>query len=198
MIRIVLAEDQSMVRDALATLLGMEHDIEVIAAVGDGDEALRLVRSLEPDVLVADIEMPGLSGIELAESLVDSTTRVIIVTTFDRPGYLRRALDAGVRGYLLKDSPGDDLPVAIRKVAQGGRVIDPDLALGAWSDADPLSNRDRRVLRLAEDGLSNAQIAGRLNLTEGTVKNYVSDAIGKLHARNRTEAVRLARVKGWL
>ncbi len=166
--------------------------------MGNGDEALRLVRSLAPDVLVADIEMPGLSGIELAESLIDSTTRVIIVTTFDRPGYLRRALDAGVRGYLLKDFPGDDLPDAIRIVAQGGRVIDPDLAVGAWSDADPLSDRDRRVLRLAEDGLSNAQIAGRLKLTEGTVKNYVSDAIGKLNARNRTDAVRLARVKGWL
>lgn len=198
MIRIILAEDQNMVRDALAMLLAMEPDIEVVAAVGDGDEAFDLVRSLEPDVLVADIEMPGRSGIELAESLVDSRTRVIIVTTFDRPGYLRRALDAGVRGYLLKDSPGDELPEAIRTVARGGRVIDPDLAVGAWSDPDPLSDRDRRVLRLAEFGMSNAQIADRLNLTEGTVKNYVSDAIGKLHAQNRTDAVRLARVKGWL
>ena len=142
MIRIVLAEDQGMVRDALATLLGMESDIEVVGSAGNGDKAYELVRSLKPDVLLADIEMPGRSGIELAEALEDSETHVIIVTTFDRPGYLRRALDAGVRGYLLKDSPGDELPEAIRKVAKGGRVVDPDLAVGAWGDPDPNSQRD--------------------------------------------------------
>lgn len=197
MIRVLIAEDQNLLRDALGTLLGLENDLEVVGLAGDGDSAFDLAKTLRPDVVVADIEMPGRSGLQLAEEL-QGQTRLIIVTTFARPGYLRRALEAGVRGYLLKDSPGDVLPDAIRKVAAGGRVVDPALAFAAWSDADPLSTRDREVLVLAEKGLNNAQIASRLSLSEGTVKNYVSQAMAKLQAQNRTDAVHIARNKGWL
>ena len=200
MIRLLLAEDQAMVRGALSALLGLEDDIEVVAAVADGEAAWRELQRLEPDVLVADIEMPGLTGLELAQRLHRHRlpTRVVIVTTFARPGFLRRALDAGVAGYLLKDAPADRLVEAVRQVHRGVRSIDPELAVEAWSEADPLNDRERQVLRLAGEGRSAGDIATQLNLSPGTVRNYLSEAIGKLGVGNRIEAARLARQKGWL
>ena len=200
MIRVLLAEDQAMLRGALAALLAMETDIEVVGSAGDGETAWRELQRLKPDVLVTDIEMPGLTGLELAQRLQrhESPTRVVIVTTFGRPGFLRRALDAGVGGYLLKDAPVDHLADAVRRVHAGGRAVDPQLAVDAWSDADPLNDRERQVLRLAGEGLSAGEIAARLSLSQGTVRNYLSEAIGKLGVGNRIEAHRLARQKGWL
>jgi len=181
-------------------LLDLEPDIEVVGNAHDGPTALRRVEELSPDVLLADIEMPLLTGLEVAAELHRraSPTRVIIVTTFARPGYLRRAMDAGVAGYLLKDRPVEDLVAAVRTVCSGGRAIDPTLAVHAWSDPDPLSDRERAVLRLAGDGQSTAAIGAHLGLTEGTVRNYLSEAIGKVGAENRTEAARIARDRGWL
>jgi two-component system response regulator DesR len=200
MIRVLLAEDQAMVRGALSALLRMEADIELLAASADGESAWRELQRLQPDVLVTDIEMPGLSGLELAQRIQRQQlpTKVIIVTTFARSGFLRRALESGVCGYLLKDAPAEHLAEAIRKVHRGGRVIDPQLALDAWSEADPLNDRERQVLRLAGEGMSAAEIATQLNLSSGTVRNYLSEAIGKLGVGNRIEAYRLARQKGWL
>ncbi len=201
MIRIVLAEDQAMVRGALAALLALEDDIDVVGEAPDGVEAERLVSQLQPDLLVTDIEMPKLSGLDLAKRLRDSgdATRVVIVTTFARAGYLRRALDAGVRGYLLKDAPSSKLAEALRDVHRGGRAIAPELAQDAWrEDADPLTERERDVLRLAGEGLNSAEIGERLHLSAGTVRNYLSEAISKLGASNRIEAHRLARQRGWL
>jgi len=199
-IRIVIAEDQAMVLGALAALLEAEGDIEVAGQARNGQEALRLAVSLKPDVLVSDIEMPEMTGLELAAELKRqaSRVRVIILTTFARTGYLRRALDAGVSGYLLKDSPSAALAEAVRRVHAGGRAIDPELAAEAWSEADPLTDRERQVLRQAGEGSSGAEIAAKLNLSEGTVRNYLSEAISKLGASNRTEAARIARQKGWL
>ena len=200
MIRIVLAEDQALVRGALAALLGLEPDIDVLAAVADGVEAWNEVRQRAPDILVTDIEMPQLTGLELAQRVqrYGLATKVVIVTTFARPGFLRRALDAGVAGYLLKDAPAERLAEALRTVQRGGRAIDPQLAVEAWSEADPLSERERQVLRLAGDGRSAGDIAAALNLSPGTVRNYLSEAISKLGVGNRVEAFRLARQKGWL
>ena len=200
MIRVVLAEDQAMVLGALASLLGIERDLEVVGRATTGRQALALTQQLLPDVLVTDIEMPDLSGLDVAAALKAAThpTRIVMLTTFARPGYLRRALDSGVSAYLLKDSPSDKLADAIRRVAGGGRVIDPALATDAWSEADPLTDRERQVLRLAADGLSGAAVAAALDLSEGTVRNYLSEAISKLGAKNRVEAANLARAKGWL
>lgn len=204
MIRVVLAEDQSMVRGALAALLTLQSDIEVVAQAADGMEGLKAVLEHTPDVLVADIEMPGMTGLELAAAVRDERdrsglkTRVVIVTTFARAGYLRRALEAGVSGYLLKDAPADRLAKAIRRVVQGGVAIDAELALAAWEEEDPLTDRERQVLRLAGEGSSSADIAAQLHLSEGTVRNYLSEVMSKLGAGNRTEAARLAREKGWL
>jgi len=200
MIGILLAEDQAMVRGALSALLGLEPDIEVLAAVADGEAAWRELQRLQPDVLVTDIEMPGLGGLELAQRVQrhGMAVKVVIVTTFGRSGFLRRALDAGVSGYLLKDAPAEDLAEALRKVHRGGRAIDPQLAVDAWSEADPLNDRERQVLRLAGEGRPASDIAARLNLSHGTVRNYLSEAIGKLGVANRIEAYRLARQKGWL
>ena len=199
-IRVLLAEDQAMVRGALSALLAMESDIEVLGAAADGEEAWRELQRLKPDVLVTDIEMPGLTGLELAQRIQRHAlpVKVVIVTTFARAGFLRRALDAGVSGYLLKDAPAEDLAEALRKVQGGGRVIDPQLAIEAWSEADPLNDRERQVLRLAGEGLSAGEIAARLHLSQGTVRNYLSEAIGKLGVGNRIEAYRMARQKGWL
>jgi two-component system response regulator DesR len=200
MIRVLLAEDQAMVRGALAALLRLEPDIDVVGSAADGEEAWRAVQQLKPDILVTDIEMPGLTGIELAQRVqrYELPSKVVIVTTFARAGFLRRALDAGVSGYLLKDAPAEQLADALRKVHRGGRAIDPELALEAWSEADPLNDRERQVLRLAGEGMSAGDIAARLNLSQGTVRNYLSEAIGKLGVGNRIEAFRLARQKGWL
>lgn len=200
MIRVLLAEDQAMVRGALSALLSLESDIEVLGSAPDGEAAWRELQRLKPEVLVTDIEMPGLTGLELAQRVQRHALpiRVVILTTFARPGFLRRALDAGVCGYLLKDAPAEQLADAIRRVRHGGRAIDPQLAVDAWTDADPLNDRERQVLRLAGDGLSAGDIATLLNLSPGTVRNYLSEAIGKLNAGNRIEAFRLARQKGWL
>jgi two-component system response regulator DesR len=200
MIRVVIAEDQSMVRGALAALLDLETDIEVVGEAGNGKDALQLTLTLKPDVLLTDIEMPELTGLDLAAEINERRipTRVIIVTTFARAGFLRRALDSGAAGYLLKDSPADELANAVRRVHLGERAVDPELAREAWTERDPLTAGERRVLRLAGDGLSGAAIAERLSLSEGTVRNYLSEAINKLGAANRVEAARIARDKGWL
>ena len=200
MIRVVVAEDQSMVLGALAALLDIESEIEVVGQARDGREALALVRQHKADVLLTDIEMPVMTGLELAAEVARSqpTTRVIILTTFARSGYLRRALDAGASGYLLKDSPAEELANAVRRVHRGGRAIDPELAREAWTERDPLSDRERQVLRMAADGMASSAIATALGLSDGTVRNYLSDAISKLGASNRVEAARTAREKGWL
>jgi two-component system, NarL family, response regulator DesR len=200
MIRVLLAEDQSMVLGALAALLELEDDIEVVGRARDGNEALRLARETRPDVVVTDIEMPGMTGLDLAAALrrEPSAPRVVILTTFGRSGYLRRALDAGAAGYLLKDAPSDRLAEAIRRVHAGLRSIDPELAAAAWDEADPLTDRERQVLRLAAEGLSTARIGAEIHLSEGTVRNYLSEAMSKLGAENRVEAARIARQKGWL
>jgi len=199
-IRVVIAEDQAMVRGALAALLAIEGDIEIVGEAQDGREALDLVVKLLPDIVLTDIEMPLVTGLELAAELQRRhlPVRVVILTTFARAGYLRRALDAGVSGYLLKDAPAATLANAIRRIRVGARVIDPELAAEAWTEADPLTDRERQVLRYAGEGDSSAEIAGRLSLSEGTVRNYLSEAISKLGASNRTEAARIARQKGWL
>ena len=200
MIRVLIAEDQSMVLGALAALLELEPDIEVVARARDGAEALRLAAETRPDVVLTDIEMPGTTGLELAERLRQRKhpARVVILTTFARGGYLRRALDAGAAGYLLKDAPSSQLAEAVRRVHSGLRVIDPELAAEAWGEPDPLTDRERQVLRLAAEGLSTARLARELHLSEGTVRNYLSEAISKLNAANRVEAARIARQKGWL
>jgi two-component system response regulator DesR len=200
-IRVVLAEDQTMLRGALASLLELEPDITVVAQAANGRLAQKLVQQHTPDVLVTDIEMPERTGLELAAALkeLDCKTRVIILTTFARPGYLRRALDSGARGYLLKERPASELAEAIRRVHTGLRAIDPALAAEAWSaDADPLTDRERSILQRAGDGRSSAEIAAELRLSEGTVRNYLSEAIAKLGAANRTDAARIARANGWL
>ena len=198
MIRVLIVEDQAMVLGALSALLDLEDDIDVVARARDGAEALQLAERLEPDVVLTDIEMPRVTGLELATRLAERDARVIILTTFARPGYLRRALDAGVRGYLLKDAPAEDLARAVRKVHAGRRVIAPELAAEAWCEADPLTGREREVLRLAGEGMSGARIAVELQLSEGTVRNYLSEAISKLGASNRVEAARIARHRGLL
>ncbi len=200
MIRTVLAEDQAMVLGALAALLELQGDIEVTAQAPDGQAALEAVIELQPDVLVTDIEMPRMTGLELAAAVRERglATRIVILTTFARSGYLRRALDAGASGYLLKDAPASELADAIRRVHAGGRAIDPELAAEAWSEPDPLTDRERQVLRLAGQGRSGADIAAELRLSEGTVRNYLSEAISKLGAGNRVEAARIARERGWL
>lgn len=200
MIRVLLVEDQAMVRGALSALLKLESDLDVVGSAADGEEAWACIERDTPDVVVTDIEMPRLTGLELAQRIRDRGVdcKVVILTTFARPGFLRRALDAGVSGYLLKDAPAEQLAEALRKVHRGGRAIDPQLALEAWSGEDPLNERERQVLRLAGDGLSAGDIADRLHLSQGTVRNYLSEAIGKLGVGNRIEAARLARQKGWL
>lgn len=200
MIRVVLAEDQAMVRGAFAQLLDLQPDVTVVATAGNGDEALAVVTEHRPDVLLTDIEMPGRSGLDVAAELSRSgaATRVLIVTTFARSGYLRRAMDAGVAGYVLKDEPIADLVSALRRVHAGERVVSPELAMAAWDSADPLTPRERELLHEVTTGASNADIAARLNLAEGTVRNYLSTAMAKLGARNRSDAANIARERGWL
>jgi two-component system, NarL family, response regulator DesR len=200
-VRIMIAEDQTMVRQALVALLELEPDIEVVAQAADGDEALAMARKFQPDVAVLDIEMPGPSGIEVASTLAKGafSGKVVIVTTFDRPGYLRAAMAAGASGFLLKDAPAADLATAIRKVAAGQRVVDPALAAAALAQGDsPLTERETEVLAAAASHDAIADIAVRLHLSNGTVRNHLSAAIQKLGARNRAEAVELAQQKGWL
>lgn len=199
-IRVVLAEDQGMVLGALAALLEIEGDISVVAQVRNGKDALDAVLAHKPDILITDIEMPLMTGLDAAAELkrCRSGTRVIILTTFARAGYLRRAMEAGALGYLLKDMRAEELADAVRRVQQGLRVIHPDLAAEAWSEMDPLTDRERQVLRLAGEGMQSGDIAAQLGLSEGTVRNYLSEAISKMGASNRIEASRIARTKGWL
>lgn len=201
MIKVLLAEDQDLVRGAMAALLGLEPDLEVVAEVGRGDKVLEAALTNRPDVAVLDIEMPGGDGIAAASALRRAlpACRVLMVTTFGRPGYLRRAMASGASGFMLKDAPATELAVAIRRTAAGERVLDPQLAAQALSEGDsPLSPREAEVLLSAADGASIAEVAGRLFLSEGTVRNHLSSAIQKLEARNRMEAVRVAQEKGWL
>jgi two-component system response regulator DesR len=200
-IRVIVAEDQAMVLGALAALLETEPDIAVCDRAANGRQALTAVGKHRPDVLVTDIEMPEMTGLTLAAEVRDRypQTRVVILTTFARPGYLRRALDAGAKGYLLKDRPAAELADAVRRVHRGLRVVDPDLAAEAWdSGPDPLTERERQILWRAGEGKSSLDIAGELHLSEGTVRNYLSEAISKLGAANRVDAARIARAKGWL
>lgn len=200
MIRVLIAEDQGLVLGALAALLELEDDISVVAQCADGQTALEQTLEIKPDIVLTDIEMPHMTGLELALELKKRAVpaKVVIVTTFARAGFLRRALEAGVSGYLLKDTRASDLADAVRRVYQGGRAIDPNLAMDAWSESDPLTDRERQVLRLAGLGVSSGEIAGQLGLSEGTVRNYLSEAISKLGASNRVDASRIARDKGWL
>lgn len=200
-IRVIVAEDQGLVLAALAALLSLESDIHVVACAANGEEALEQVRRLRPDILLSDIEMPELTGLEVAEIVAKERlqTRVVMVTTFGRPGYLRRALEAGVRGYLLKDSPPEVLAEAVRRVAAGERAIAPELSEAVWdAPLDPLTDRERAVLRLAGEGRSNKEIALSLDLAPGTIRNYLSEAAAKLGASGRIEAARTARELGWL
>ncbi|GLX00066.1 response regulator transcription factor [Microtetraspora sp. NBRC 16547] len=197
MIRVLLADDERLIRQAIAMLLGLEADIEVVAQVGRGDLVAQAVRDHEPDVLVLDVEMPGMDGLSVAESLPGRA--MLILTSFGRPGYLRRALAAGVRGFVPKDASAEELAGAIRKVHAGGRYLDPEMAAAAMTAGEsPLTERERDALALAAKGASVAQIAASLRLTEGTVRNYLSNAISKLGAGNRITAIRAAQDMGWI
>ena len=201
MIRLLLAEDQSMVRGALAALLAFEPDLEVVAEVSSGDEVLPAAREERPDVALLDIEMPGIDGIEAAARLHDELPecRALILTTFGRPAYLRRALEAGAFGFVVKDAPAERLANAIRRVSAGERVVDPELAAATLADGEsPFTPREREVLEAGANGSPISEIAERLHLSQGTVRNYLSAAIGKTGARNRTEAWRVARERGWV
>jgi len=201
MIRVLLAEDQAMVRGALAALLALEGDIEIVAEVGRGDEVATVALATKPDAALLDIEMPGCDGITAAAALHAKlpSCRVLILTTFGRPGYLRKAMESGVVGFLLKDAPSTQLATAIRRAMAGERIVDPTLAMAALSEGNnPLTQRERNVLAAATDGASISEIAASLSLSEGTVRNYLSVAIQKLNAHNRIEAAHIAEQKGWL
>lgn len=201
MIRVLLAEDQAMVRGALAALLSREKDIEVVAEVACGDAVVEAARANHPDIALLDIEMPGGDGLTAAQALrtVLPSCRVVILTTFGRSGYLRRAMDSGAVGFLLKDAPASELASALRRVMGGERIVDPELALLALSEGNnPLTPREREVLIAALPGIGHAEIAARLSLSEGTVRNHLSAAMQKLGVHNRMEAARLAEQRGWL
>lgn len=201
MIRVLLAEDQSLVRGALTALLTLEGDIEVVAEVARGDEILAAAERVRPDVALLDIELPGADGLSVAAVLHDRLpdVRVIILTTFGRPGYLRRAMEAGAIGYVLKDAPASTLATAIRRATEGKRTVDPTLAVTALSEGgNPLTEREREVLAVSREVATIAEIADRLFLSEGTVRNHLSAGIQKVEAHNRAEAVRIAEQKGWL
>jgi len=200
-IRLVIADDQALVRGALGALLDLEDDLEVVGLAADGEQALSLVEELAPDLCLMDIQMPGIDGVEATRALRTASprTRVLIVTTFARPGYLRSALDAGASGFIVKDSPAEKLADAVRRVHAGMRVLDPTLAEESlFEGANPLSERERQVLRLAADGRSAGAIAAEVFLSAGTVRNHLSAAIGKTGAGNRAQAVRIAVDKGWI
>ncbi|MGI5288506.1 response regulator transcription factor [Nonomuraea polychroma] len=197
-IRVLLADDEHLIRGAIAALLDLEDGIEVVAQVGRGDEVFAAVGEHRPDVAVLDIEMPGMDGLSAAER-ISATCKIVILTSLGRPGYLRRAMAAGVSGFLGKDASAEELAMAIRKVHGGGRYLDAELAAAAMAAGDsPLTERERDALRLAGDGATISRIAGELHLTEGTVRNYLSSAMTKLNAQNRLEAIRTAQRMGWL
>ena len=200
-IRLVIVDDQALVRGALGALLNLEDDLEVVGYASNGSEAVTQVRDLAPDVCLMDIQMPELDGIAATRALQEAcpATRVLIVTTFARPGYLRQALEAGAHGFIVKDAPPEQLADAVRRVHQGLRVVDPALAEASlFEGANPLSEREQQVLRLADRGLSAADIAAEVFLSAGTVRNHLSSAIGKTGAANRAQAARVAHDKGWI
>lgn len=200
MIRILLAEDQALVRGALATLLDFEDDFAVVATAGDGAEAVKLAMALQPDVALIDIEMPKLSGLEVVEQLRTRvpTCKCIVVTTFARPGYMQRAVKAGACGYLLKDTQVEELAAAIRRIVAGERVMSPALMVAAMESANPLTKREIQVLRLAATGQTTRELARALSLSEGTVRNYLSEVFSKLAASSRQEAIKIAETQGWI
>jgi two-component system response regulator DesR len=200
MIKILIAEDQSMVLGALSALLDMEEDFQVVEKAKDGKDALVKSQQHAIDIILTDIEMPCMTGIELAQELqrINHPAKVMILTTFARGGYLRRAMDAGVKGYLLKDAPSDSLADAVRKIHVGKVIVAPELVTEAWAADDPLSDNERKVLRFSLEGHSTKEIADLIFLSAGTVRNYLSEATSKLGAKNRIEAARIAKQKGWL
>ena len=200
MTKILIAEDQALVRGAISALLSLEDDLEVVAEAANGQEAMTFIETLDIDIVLTDIEMPLMTGIELAEKVADlkPNVKTIIMTTFSRSGYIKRALEYGVMGFILKEADSDELVAAIRSVKNGTKVFNAELALSALDDNDPLSEKERKALKLASDGLKTAEIAEKLFLSQGTVRNYLSEAIAKLNATNRVDAARIARQKGWL
>lgn len=206
---IMVVEDQRLLRDAISALLSLEDDFEVVSQCEDGKQALSILKASAakeagcikmPDIILSDIEMPNMTGIELAEQVQKHSilTKVVIMTTFSRPGYIKRALKLGIKGFILKEAPSEYLVASLRKIAEGERIIEPELALMALSDEDPLSEKERKALTLALNGLGTKDIAAKLFLSEGTVRNYLSEAIAKLDATNRVDAGRIAKQKGWL
>ncbi|ESP91373.1 MULTISPECIES: response regulator transcription factor [Pseudoalteromonas] len=198
--KILVVEDQALVRNAISALLSLEANLEVVGQAEDGQQALEYLANHEPDIVLSDIEMPNVTGLELAQIIQEKYPRVkvVIMTTFSRAGYIRRAMAADVKGFILKEAPSDYLVNALKKISVGQKVIDPELAMNALDDSDPLSDKERKALRLASEGMKTRQIAESLFLSEGTVRNYLSDAIAKLNATNRVDAARIARQKGWL
>ncbi|RNB84587.1 DNA-binding response regulator [Brevibacillus fluminis] len=198
--KVILAEDQGMLRGALSTLLALEDDIEVVGEAENGEQAMQLIRQKQPDLCVLDIEMPLKSGLDVAEAIKAESIpcRTVIVTTFARAGYFQRAMKAGVQGYLLKDSPVSELAEALRKIFSGGRVIHPELAFTLWEESNPLTEREQEILRRLAKGESVAEIATLLFLSQGTVRNYISEIMQKLEAKNRIDAVAIAESKGWI
>ena len=204
MIKVYLVEDQALVRDAIAALLSLDFNIEIIGQASNGQDALNAIEALDsdlhPDIILTDIEMPTMNGIELSEKIAAKfpAIKMVIMTTFSRAGYIRRALTTGVKGFILKEAPSEELINALKKVMQGQKVIDPELAINALDDSDPLTDKERKALKLASDGLKTSDIAKQLFISEGTTRNYLSDAIAKLNATNRIDAARIAKQKGWL
>lgn len=200
MIKVLVVEDQGLVRGAISALLGLDVQIEVIAQAQDGLEGLNALKAHDIDIVLTDIEMPNMTGLELAEQVIEKypTSKVVIMTTFSRAGYIRRAMAMGVKGFVLKEAPSEYLVNTLKKVMVGQKVIDPELAMSALEDNDPLSEKERKALRFASEGLKTAEIAQKLFLSEGTIRNYLSEAIAKLNATNRVDAARIAKQKGWL
>ena len=200
MIKVLIVEDQGLVRGAISALLGLDMQIDVVAEAQDGLEGLKMMACHDIDVVLTDIEMPNMTGLELAEQVIAkySNSKVVIMTTFSRAGYIRRAMTMGVKGFVLKEAPSEYLVNTLKKVMLGQKVIDPELAMSALEDNDPLTDKERKALRLAGEGLKTAEIAGKLFLSEGTIRNYLSEAIAKLNATNRVDAARIAKQKGWL
>ncbi|WP_088072865.1 response regulator transcription factor [Gottfriedia luciferensis] len=197
MIRIVIAEDQRLLLGALGSLLNLEDDMEVVGQASDGEEAVKLVKKLQPDICIMDIEMPSKTGLEAAEELILDNCKVIILTTFARSGYFQRALKAGVKGYLLKDSPSEELASSIRSIIAGKRIYAPELMDDVYSEENPLTEREKEVLELVADGKNTQEIADELSLKTGTVRNYISMILDKLEVKNRIEAIKQSKEKGW-
>ncbi|PMC40696.1 DNA-binding response regulator [Bacillus sp. UMB0899] len=197
MIRIIIAEDQQMLLGALGSLLNLEEDMEVVGKASNGKEALALVDEFQPDICIMDIEMPGMTGLEAAEHLKDKNCKVIILTTFSRSGYFQRALKAGVKGYLLKDSPSEELANSIRNIIDGKRIYAPELMDDLYSEENPLTEREKEVLGLVAEGMNTKEIADQLSIKTGTVRNYISTILEKLDVKNRIEAITQSKEKGW-